>query len=155
MKIKLSTLKLNPNNPRQIKGERLAILKKSITDFEKMLELRPIIIDENNIVLGGNMRLQALKGLGYKDIPERWVKQAKGLTEDEKKQFIIKDNVGFGEWDFEILAKEWDYDELKEWGFDSFDGIPDLDIGAEDEPVDKDSKDTDLIKCPKCGFEWK
>lgn len=121
-KIKVSSIKSNPNNPRVIKDEKFETLMKSISDFPKMMELRPIIIDEANIVLGGNMRLKALKQLGYKEIPSEWVKKASDLNEDEKKQFIVKDNVGFGEWDFEDLSKNWDSEKLIEWGLD----IPDF-----------------------------
>ena len=116
--IKLSTIKSNPNNPRLIKDEKFEKLKKSITDFPKMMELRPMVINKDNIVLGGNMRLKALKELGYKEVPGEWVKRAEDLTEDEQRQFIIKDNVGFGEHDWEVLAIEWDADELSDWGLE-------------------------------------
>ena len=116
--IKLNTIKTNPNNPRIIKDEKFEKLKKSIQDFPKMMELRPMVINSDNIVLGGNMRLKALKELGYKEVPDEWVKRAEDLTEDEQRQFIIKDNVGFGEHDWEMLATEWDADELSDWGLD-------------------------------------
>src|SRR5690606_24155874 len=83
-----------------------------------MMELRPMVVNSDNIVLGGNMRLKALKELGYKEIPKEWVKNADDLTEDEQRQFIIKDNVGFGEHDWEMLQAEWDLSELEEWGLD-------------------------------------
>jgi ParB-like chromosome segregation protein Spo0J len=82
------------------------------------MELRPIIVDADFIVLGGNMRLKALQELGFKEIPDNWVKQADKLTEDEKKQFIVKDNVGFGEWDWDDLANNWNADDLVDWGLD-------------------------------------
>jgi len=116
--IKLSTLKLNPDNPRQIKPERFEALKKSIKDFKKMLSIRPLVIDENNVVLGGNMRLRALQELGYTEIKNEWVKKEKDLTEEEKRQFIIKDNVEFGEYDMDILANNFEMDELTDWGID-------------------------------------
>ena len=116
--IKLNTIKTNPNNPRIIKDEKFEKLKKSIQDFPKMMELRPMVINADNIVLGGNMRLKALKELGYKEVPAEWVKRAEDLTEDEQRQFIIKDNVGFGEHDWGMLATEWDADELSEWGLE-------------------------------------
>ena len=118
VKVKLSTIKPNPNNPRIIKDEKFEKLVKSIKDFPKMMELRPMIINKDNIVLGGNMRLKALKELGYKEVPDEWVKRAEDLTEDEQRRFIIKDNVGFGEHDWEMLATEWDSDELSDWGLD-------------------------------------
>jgi len=80
------------------------------------MELRPMIVDENWVILGGNMRFKALQELKYKEIPESWVKQAKDLTEDEVKEFIIKDNLGFGEWDWDELANNWDSEKLNEWG---------------------------------------
>lgn len=114
----LSKIKINPNNPRVIKDDKFEKLKKSIKDFPKMMELRPMVINSDNIVLGGNMRLKALKQLGYKEVPDEWVKRAEDLTEEEQRQFIIKDNVGFGEHDWEMLATEWDADELSDWGLD-------------------------------------
>jgi DNA modification methylase len=116
--MKLSKLKGNPNNPRIIKDDKFKKLVKSINDFPKMMPLRPIVVDENFIVQGGNMRLKALQEIGFKDIPDEWVKQVKDLSEDEKKQFIIKDNVGFGEWDWDDLANNWDAEQLTEWGLD-------------------------------------
>jgi hypothetical protein len=116
--MKLSKLKGNPNNPRIIKDDKFKKLVKSINDFPKMMALRPIVVDENFIVQGGNMRLKALQEIGFKDIPDEWIKQVKDLSEDEKKQFIIKDNVGFGEWDWDDLANNWDAEQLTEWGLD-------------------------------------
>jgi hypothetical protein len=80
-----------------------------------MLKLRPIVVDENMIVLGGNMRLKASKEAGLKEV---WIEVAEGLTEEQKKEFIVKDNVGFGEWEWDILANEWDSIQLEEWGLD-------------------------------------
>lgn len=111
----INEIKPNPNNPRIIKDNKFKQLVKSIQDFPQMLELRPIVIDENNVVLGGNMRLKACIEAGLKDVP---VKQAKDLTEEQKKEFIIKDNVGFGEWDWDDLANTWDVDKLEDWGLD-------------------------------------
>jgi DNA modification methylase len=116
--MKLNKLKGNPNNPRIIKDDKFKKLVKSINDFPKMMALRPIVVDENFIVQGGNMRLKALQEIGFKDIPDEWVKQVADLNEDEKKQFIIKDNVGFGEWDWDDLANNWDAEQLTEWGLD-------------------------------------
>jgi DNA modification methylase len=116
----INEIKPNPNNPRIIKDDKFKKLVKSIQDFPQMLELRPIVIDENNIVLGGNMRLKACIEAGLKDVP---VKQAKELTEEQKKEFIVKDNVGYGEWDWDNLANNWDEQLLTEWGLD----IPNFD----------------------------
>ena len=116
--MKLSELKTNPKNPRLIKDDKFRKLVKSIHDFPQMMELRPIIVDENNVIQGGNMRFKALKELGYKEIPDNWVKHGKDLTTEQWQEFVIKDNVGFGEWDFEQLANEWDSEKLEEWGLD-------------------------------------
>ena len=116
--MKLSKIKGNPNNPRICKDDKFKKLVKSISEFPKMLELRPIIVDENFIVQGGNMRLKALQELKYKEIPDEWIKQVSDLTEEQKKEFIIKDNVGFGEWDFDDLANNWDVEQITEWGLD-------------------------------------
>ena len=116
--VKLSDIKANPNNPRIIKDDKFQKLVKSISEFPKMMELRPMVINADNIVLGGNMRLKALKELKYKEIPEEWVKRAETLTEEEQRRFIIADNVGFGEHDWEMLANEWNVEELSEWGLE-------------------------------------
>ena len=110
--MKISEIKANPNNPRVIKDEKFDKLVKSIREFPKMMELRPMVINSDNIVLGGNMRLKALRQLGYKEVPDSWVKSADELTEEEQRRFIIADNVGFGEHDWEMLANEWDVDSL-------------------------------------------
>lgn len=116
--VKLSTIKPAPNNPRVIKDDKFERLMRSILDFPKMMELRPIIVDEAGTVLGGNMRLKAIKQLGYKEIPKSWIKSAGDLTESEKKQFIVKDNVGFGEWDWQALSESWEAKDLADWGVD-------------------------------------
>jgi DNA modification methylase len=115
--IKISQVKSNPNNPRLIKNDKFKKLVKSVQDFPEMLELRPIVVDENMIVLGGNMRLKACIEAGLKEV---WIEVAKGLTEQQKKEFTIKDNVGFGEWEWDMLANEWEQTELEDWGLDGF-----------------------------------
>ena len=122
MKLKINELKSNESNPRVIKDHKFKKLIKSIKDFPQMLELRPIIIDENNIILGGNMRYRACKSAGLKEVP---VKIAKGLTEEQKKEFIVKDNVGYGEWEWDSLGNEWDSTVLEEWGLDVWQNIDD------------------------------
>jgi site-specific DNA-methyltransferase (adenine-specific) len=116
--IKLSTIKSNPNNPRVIKDDKFAKLVNSIKEFPKMMELRPMVVNSDMVVLGGNMRLKALKEAGYKEVPDEWVKSAESLTEEEQRRFIIADNVGFGEHDWDMLANEWDAVELEAWGLD-------------------------------------
>jgi len=115
MKLKINQLQPNESNPRIIKEAKFKKLVKSIKDFPQMLDLRPIVIDENNIILGGNMRYKACVEAGLTEIP---VKIAKGLTEEQKQEFIIKDNVGFGEWEWDMLGNEWDNVKLGEWGMD-------------------------------------
>lgn len=110
---KISEIIPNRENPRKISEKEIERLKKSITEFPEMLELRPIIIDEENLILGGNMRYKALIELGYEEVP---VIQAKNLRSSQKASFIIKDNVSHGEWDWEILSMEWDTGILEEWG---------------------------------------
>lgn len=141
--MKLSKIKSNPNNPRVIKDDKFQKLVKSIQEFPKMMALRPMIINSDNIVLGGNMRLKALKECGYKDIPDEWVKRADELTEEEQRRFIIADNVGLGEHDWEVLKAEWDVEELAEWGLD----IPEFGI---DEVLEAEEDDFDV---PESGIE--
>jgi len=113
--VKISKVKGNPSNPRIIKNDKFKKLVKSIKEFPEMLKLRPIVVDEDFMVLGGNMRLKASKDAGLSEV---WIDIAEGLTEEQKKEFIVKDNVGFGEWEWDILANEWDSVQLAEWGLD-------------------------------------
>ena len=133
--IKLSAIKQNPNNPRSINKDKFNKLVKSIEEFPRMLELRPIVLNKDNIVLGGNMRLKACKQIGLSEVP---VVYADDLTEEEQRQFIIKDNVGFGDWDWELLANEWDIGDLADWGLE----IP------IDQQIDK-MEDDDEIELPQ------
>ena len=109
--MKLSDLKVNPNNPRTIKDARFKKLCNSIRDFPKMMALRPIVIDRanGNLILGGNMRYNALKALKFTEIPDEWVRDAAELTEDEKRRFIVEDNISFGECDFDDPRKFFQY----------------------------------------------
>jgi len=116
--VKLTSVRANPNNPRIIRDEKFAKLKQSIIDFPEMLEKRPLgcyTEGEHYIVLGGNMRLKALSDIGAKEIP---IILADEWTEEQRAQFLIKDNVGFGEWDWNALANEWDAEQLEAWGLD-------------------------------------
>jgi len=113
---KLTKIKRNPNNPRVIADEKLNKLIKSIVDFPRMLEIRPIVVNDDMVVLGGNMRLKACKEAGLKEVH---VIKASDLTEEEQREFIIKDNVGFGDWDWELLQDEWDSELLDKWGLDA------------------------------------
>ncbi len=139
--VKLSEIKPNPNNPRLIKDEKFAKLVKSIKEFPQMLELRPIVVNDDMIVLGGNMRLKACKEAGLKEVP---IIKASSLTPEQQREFIIKDNVGFGEWDWELIANEWDAQQLTDWGLD----IPDFKLEAEaveDDYEIPDELQTDIV----------
>jgi ParB-like chromosome segregation protein Spo0J len=114
-KVKISAIKSNPNNPRLIKDDKFYKLVKSIKEFPQMLELRPIVVNDEMVILGGNMRHKACIEAGLKEVT---IVKAKDLTEEQQKEFIIKDNVGFGEWDWDVLANEWDVESLEEWGLD-------------------------------------
>ncbi len=113
--VDIAQIKTNPNNPRIIKDDKYTKLVESIRTFPQMLEIRPIVVNADMIVLGGNMRLRACKEAGLKQIP---VVMADDLTPEQQREFIIKDNVGFGEWDWEMLANEWNAEELDAWGLD-------------------------------------
>ena len=120
--VPINTVKANPNNPRIIKDDKFAKLVKSINEFPQMLNLRPIVVNDDMVVLGGNMRLKACKEAGLKEIP---IIKASELTEQQQKEFIVKDNVGYGEWDWNDLANNWDAEQLQDWGLDipGFDNV--------------------------------
>lgn len=122
----------NPNNPRIVKNDKFKKLVQSIKDLPEMLDLRPIIVNEDLVVLGGNMRLKASKDAGLKEVPVIVTK----LSEEKQREFIIKDNLGYGEWNWEMIANEWDAEQLIEWGMD----IPKMDDSLDDleEPETKD-----------------
>lgn len=132
--VKISKVKLNPNNPRIIRDDKFQKLVKSIQDFPEMLRIRPVVVNEDWITLGGNMRLKAAKEAGLKTIP---VIQASELSKEQQREFIIKDNVGFGEWDWQLLKTEWDDNELSEWGLDK----PSWQIGHEANMLDENDLD--------------
>jgi ParB-like chromosome segregation protein Spo0J len=144
----INDIKNNPNNPRVIKDDKFNKLVKSIESFPEMLFLRPIVVNDDMIVLGGNMRLKACKEAGLKEIP---IIKASSLTEEQQREFIIKDNVGYGEWDWETLANQWDVDNLNEWGLDlpSFKNIDSVEDEVE---INEELKTNN--QCPKCGYEF-
>lgn len=129
---KITKVKSNPNNPRLIKDDKFHKLVNSIKEFPKMLEIRPIVVNDDMIVLGGNMRLKACKEAGLKEVP---VIKVSDLTEEEQRQFIIKDNVSGGEWDWDMLANEWDVEQLDEWGLD-VPVFPQVELEAEEDDFD-------------------
>jgi DNA modification methylase len=112
--VPINTVKANPNNPRIIKDDKFAKLVKSIKEFPDMLNVRPIVVNKDMVVLGGNMRLKAIKEAGYKEVAIEIV----DWTEQQQKEFIVKDNVGYGEWDWNDLANNWDAEQLQDWGLD-------------------------------------
>lgn len=114
-KFKINEIKLNPNNPRLIKDDKFIKLVQSIKDFPEMLNIRPIVVNSDMVILGGNMRYKACKEAWLKEIP---VIVADNLTEEQQREFLIKDNTSGGEWDFELLANEWDVEQLEDWGLD-------------------------------------
>ena len=126
---KISEVKLNPNNPRLIKDDKFTKLVQSIKDFPEMLDIRPIVVNADMVILGGNMRFKACKEAGLKEVP---VIIADNLTEEQQREFLIKDNTSGGEWDFEMLANEWDIDLLDDWGLE----VPTFDLNNENEDND-------------------
>ena len=130
--VKIQEVKLNPNNPRLIKDDKFNKLVQSIKDFPEMLNIRPIVVNKDMIILGGNMRYKACKEAGLKEIPIIIT----DLSEDKQREFLIKDNTSGGEWDFEMLANEWEVDLLDDWGLD----IPTFENSDENEL--KDLSDT-------------
>lgn len=142
-RIELKKVIANPNNPRVIRDDKFKKLVKSIQEFPQMLELRPIVVNDDMVVLGGNMRLRACKEAGLIEVP---IIRASNLTEEQQKEFIIKDNVGFGEWDWDDLANNWDAEDLDKWGLDipAFDSIEELEAEEDDFEVDENIK-TDIV----------
>jgi DNA modification methylase len=143
--MKLTNIKNNPNNPRIIKDDKFKKLVQSIKEFPEMMSKRPLVcvtdVDGKMYPLGGNMRLKAIKELEYKEIPDEWIQLADEWTEEQRREFVIKDNVGFGEWDWDDLANNWDTDKLQDWGLD----IPDFAV-AEAEAVEDDFEVPDEIQ---------
>ena len=129
-KVKIGLVKPNPNNPRIIKDDKFEKLVKSIKEFPEMLEIRPIIVNKDMEVLGGNMRLRACQEAGLKEV---FIGDGSKLTPEQEKEFIIKDNVGFGEWDWDMLANEWDSELLGEWGLDVWQAPSEVDYSILDE----------------------
>ena len=145
-KVNINILNQNANNPRLIKDEKFKKLVKSIIEFPEMLRIRPIVVDENNVVLGGNMRMRACKEAGLKEV---WIEKIENFTEEQKKEFIVKDNVGFGNWDWDILANEWDNLKLGEWGMDVWQPQEDIsleDFFTEDKSEDKEEKNKIILE---------
>ena len=136
--MKIQDIKPNPNNPRLIKDDKFKKLCQSLKDFPEMLELRPIVVNKDMIILGGNMRYKAAKEIGLKEIPVTIA----DLTPDQEREFLIKDNTSGGEWDWEVLANEWNSEELETWGLD----LPAFDVKNESEQKDLSSTIENLYR---------
>ena len=165
--MKTSMLKMNPNNPRKIQPDKLEKLCASITNFPQMMTLRPIVYDPVTMhVLGGNQRLAAIRKLGMKEIPDEWAIAATDLTPEQQKEFILRDNVQFGDWDFDMLSTEFAEFDLSEIGMD----MPEIDVKNpsfdDSDTTDEDVENTDIspktnddkqyleLICPECGHEY-
>ena len=143
--IKLTEIKSNPNNPRLIKDDKFKLLCERIQSNPNTLKYRPIVIDVNNIIQAGNMRFKALKELGYKEVPNEWVVKADDLTDEQMREFVVVDNVGYGEWDYDLLKNQYSIDELSDWGVD----VPVFEVAptAEEDEFDVPDGgiDTDIV----------
>ena len=140
--VKIGKVKGNKSNPRYIKEDKFEKLVKSIKDFPEMLKLRPIVVNKDMTVLGGNMRLKACVEAGLKEV---YILKAEGLTKEQEDEFIVKDNLGFGEWDWDVLANEWDSVQLEEWGLEGF-PFEDIELDAvEDDYTEPDSMKVDVV----------
>lgn len=128
----INAIKANPNNPRIIKDDKFKKLVESVKNFPEMLDIRPIVVNKDMIILGGNMRYKACKEAGIKEIPVI----VADFTEEQEREFLIKDNVSGGEWDWEVLANEWDSEQLESWGLD----IPSFEV---DEVLEAEEDDFD------------
>jgi hypothetical protein len=154
-KVSIEEVKMNPKNPRTIKDDKFKKLVKSIKEFPEMLEVRPIVVDDDMIVLGGNMRLKACISAGLKEVP---IIRFSNLSEEKKKEFIVKDNVGYGEWDFELLLQDWEKDDLIEWGLD----VPSMVDNSQENDVIHVEKSLQvlpkneyiIIYAPEDSLEW-
>jgi len=144
--VPINSIRNNPINPRLVNKAKFEKLKKSIQEFPQMLELRPIVINEDGVILGGNMRYKALVELGYEEVP---VIVASYITKEQENEFIIKDNLGFGDWDWDILANEWDSVELEDWGLDVWQNEDDILNSLDEEETEPQAKDK--IVCALCG----
>jgi hypothetical protein len=145
-KIKISKLKLHPDNPRFIKDDKFKKLVRSLTDFPQMADVRPLVVNQDMVILGGNMRLRAMKEAGWKEAPVLVV----DWNEDRQKEFVIKDNVGFGEWDWDDVANNWDDLPLDEWGLDKpapeFDEEKEIPFVEEEREIDEEFRKGDVIE---------
>jgi len=142
LKVKIKEIKVNPNNPRFIKDDKFKNLVKSIKEFPEMLSLRPVVVNKDMIILGGNMRYKAAKEAGLKEIP---ILIANNITQEQEREFLIKDNTSGGEWDWDILANKWDADELNDWGLETPDTWGEVLEAEEDDYTEPDDLKVDVV----------
>jgi len=140
--VRIDLIKSNKENPRLIKDHKFKKLVKSIKEFPEMLEIRPIVVNKDNIILGGNMRHKACIEAGLKEV---WIQKLTKLTKEQEQEFIIKDNVGFGEWDWDILANEWDVEMLEDWGLEGFPFEEDVLEAEEDDYTEPEEIKVDVV----------
>ena len=142
-KIKVSQIKPNPNNPRLIKDDKFEKLVQSLKDFPEMAEIRPIVVNTDMVILGGNMRFRAMKEAKWKEVPVEIV----DWSEEKQREFIIKDNVSGGEWDWSMIANEWDTEQIEEWGLDIPLYFEEEEMNAEEDDFDvpEDGIETDIV----------
>ena len=146
MKLPVSQIKSNPNNPRFIKDDKFKKLVQSLKDFPEMAEVQEVVINKDHVILGGNMRFKAMQEAGWTEIPVKVV----DCSEEKQREFIIKDNVSGGEWDWDLIANEWDAAQLDDWGLE-LPELPDLDPDNDKQsPLDQKKK----IICPECNYEF-
>ena len=155
-KVPIKDIKMNPDNPRIIKDDKFKKLVKSIREFPEMLEVRPIVVDDDMVILGGNMRTKACIEAGLKEV---FIIKFSDLTDEKKKEFIVKDNVGYGEWDFEMLVEDYGRDLLIDWGLDIIDKRIDDSSEGDDIVVDKSlqvlpKNEYIIIYAPQDSDEW-
>lgn len=146
----IDNLITSDHNPRKIKRKEYEDLKKSLTEFPEMKQLREVVVDENRNILAGHQRLFALKDLGFAEVT---VKQCFGLTEKQKRRFMALDNDHSGDWDMDIIANEWDVDDLKDWGIKSI-KVPSMRADSEKEDVQFEAEKHKDVECPNCGFHF-
>ena len=140
--VSINEVKANENNPRFIKDYKFKKLVKSIKEFPEMLKLRPIVVNSDMVVLGGNMRLKACAEAGLKEV---YILKADELTEQQQREFIVKDNVGFGEWDWDVLGNEWDAEQLEDWGLDGFPFEEEVLEAEEDDYTEPEQMQVDVV----------
>jgi len=139
--IAISKVRPNSDNPRYIKDEKFKKLVQSLKDFPEMANARPIVVNTEMVALGGNMRLKAMQEAGWSEVPVKIV----DWSEEKQREFIIKDNVGFGDWDWDELANTWDAEELNEWGLDTWQPEEDLNYSGANQEIDVDNLDGSMI----------